>query len=74
MQGAAAQGPKRQRLSAGAAKSVSLKGVLEGQSRLEACRWFFELLVLQSKDLVRLTQPDPYADICITPQPGLTAV
>ena len=74
MQGTVAQGPKRQRLSASAAKAVSLEGVLEGQSRLEACRWFFELLVLQSKDLVRLIQPDPYADIRITPQPGLTAV
>lgn len=46
---------------------------MEGKSRVDACRWFFELLVLKSKNWVDLEQGEPYADISITARPKLLA-
>ncbi len=71
-------GKKKRRLTAsgGAAKpadALSLAQVLRGKRRGEACRWFFELLVLKSKNYVALEQAAPYADILIRPQPKLLA-
>ena len=36
-------------------------------------RWFFEALVLQTKDFVQLEQDAPYADITIRARPALMA-
>ena len=41
---------------ASAPDSVTLQGLTAGKSRLEAARWFFEALVLQTKDFVDLQQ------------------
>ena len=41
---------------ASASDSVTLQGLTAGKSRLEAARWFFEALVLQTKDFVDLQQ------------------
>ena len=39
-----------------APESVTLQALTEGKTRLEAARWFFETLVLQTKDFVDLQQ------------------
>ena len=51
----AAQGSAK----AAAPESVTLQGLTAGKSRLEAARWFFETLVLQTKDFVDLQQVRP---------------
>jgi chromatin segregation and condensation protein Rec8/ScpA/Scc1 (kleisin family) len=38
---------------------------VQGSSRLEAARAFFDLLVLQSKGLAALQQQQPYGDIAV---------
>ncbi len=50
-----------------------MDGLVEGKSRVDACRWFFELLVLKNKNWVDLEQPEPYADIRISARPKLLA-
>ncbi len=63
-------GQKKRRLQDGAAQvggSVSLDGLVEGKTRADACRWFFEVLVLKSRNYVELEQPKPYGDISIRP-------
>lgn len=59
--------PKRRRLStsAQANSAVSMFDVMKGKSRLDASRWFYELLVLKSRNLVKLDQQAPYQDILI---------
>lgn len=42
---------------------VSLNDLVEHKSRLEACRWFFESLVLRNKGYVDLEQKEPYGDV-----------
>jgi hypothetical protein len=42
---------------------VSLNELVENKTRLEACRWFFESLVLRNKGYVDLEQAKPYGDI-----------
>lgn len=49
------------------AKEVSLGRLVAGKTRLEACRWFFESLVLRNKGFVDLEQSEPYGDILIKP-------
>ncbi len=44
-------------------KTVSLNDLVENKTRLEACRWFFESLVLRNKGYVDLEQREPYGDI-----------
>lgn len=41
------------------------------KTRLDACRWFFEALVLKNKGYVELRQEEPYGDIAILPRPKL---
>jgi hypothetical protein len=68
--GAPAAGGKRRHPSSAAAPaggSVTLDAVVQGKSRLEACRWFFEALVLKNKRFVDLRQDTPYGAITITP-------
>lgn len=63
-------GKKKRRLQSGAAEiggSVSLDGLVDGKTRADACRWFFEVLVLKSRNYVDLEQPKPYSDINIRP-------
>ena len=57
-----------------AVESVSLDGLVAGRPRLEACRWFFEALVLRNKGYVDLKQEEPYGEISITPLAKLMAV
>lgn len=69
---------KKRRLTAGGgaakpADALSFAQVLRGKRRGEACRWFFELLVLKSKNYVELEQAAPYGNIHIRPQPKLLA-
>ena len=59
--------------SAEHSESIRLQQFTAGKTRLDAARWFFELLVLKSKDFVELEQTQPYADICIRPRPLLMA-
>jgi len=61
-------GKKKRRLQSRAAEvggSVSLDGLVEGKTKADACRWFFEVLVLKTRDYVELEQPKPYGDISI---------
>ena len=50
-----------------AVESLALDGLVAGRPRLEACRWFFEALVLRNKGFVDLKQDEPYGEIHITP-------
>jgi hypothetical protein len=52
--------------SAGAV-SLSFQGLTQGHGRLDACRWFYEMLVLGNKGLVGLQQQEAYGDVLITP-------
>jgi chromatin segregation and condensation protein Rec8/ScpA/Scc1 (kleisin family) len=65
-----ASATKRRRPSEGAAvplKAVNLDTLVVGSTKLEACRWFFETLVLFNKGYVELQQAEPYGGIVITP-------
>jgi cohesin complex subunit SCC1 len=67
---------KKRRLQSGSAElagSVSLDGLVEGKTRADACCWFFEVLVLKSRDFVELEQPKSYGDISIRPTSRLLA-
>ena len=71
-------GKKKRRLSAGSGarrptNELSFAEVARGKPRGEACRWFFELLVLKSRAYVDLEQAAPYGDIAIRPRPKLLA-
>lgn len=66
-------GNKRSRQSAeGTSNTLELDSIVQGKSRLEACRWFFESLVLRNKGFVDLEQSEPYGTITIRPMPGST--
>ncbi len=70
---APAPGGKRARggAPAGGEAAASLDALVAGRSRLDACRWFFEALVLRTKGFVDLEQPEPYGDIAIRALPRL---
>lgn len=51
----------------GAPRQLQLDGMLAGKSKLEAARLFFELLVLNNKGYVQLSQEEPYSDVGILP-------
>jgi hypothetical protein len=62
-------GSKRPHESSSAAcNTLNLDDVVQGKTRLEACRWFFESLVLRNKGFVDLLQKDPYGTIRVVPQ------
>jgi hypothetical protein len=74
-----AGGGKRRRISASAAAGakaggaaaaapLSLDQIVASRGRLDACRWFYEVLVLGNKGLVGLAQGGAYADIQLTPR------
>ena len=52
-------------------KALSLDDLVEGKSRLDACRWFFESLVLRNKGFLDLEQNQPYGDILLKPLPKI---
>lgn len=56
-----------------APKTIRLQQFTAGKTRLDAARWFFEVMVLKTKDFVELKQAQPYADILILPHPLLMA-
>ncbi len=70
-------GKKKRRLQSGATQAggapVTLDDLVEGKSRLDACRWFFETLVLKSRDYIELEQAEPYGSITIQPRKLLAA-
>lgn len=45
---------------------VSMNAMVEGKSRKDASRWFFEMLVLKARNYVNLKQDEPYGDIHIS--------
>lgn len=49
------------------AAPLSFKSLTRGHNRLDACRWFYEVLVLGNKGLVTVKQDEPYGDIAVTP-------
>lgn len=57
--------------AAGAGKTLSFEKVASGASRRAAAGFFFELLVLGTKDLVTLEQQQPYEDIRVAAKPAL---
>ena len=46
---------------------LSLDDIVRERSRLDACRWFFESLVLRNKGFLSLNQQEPYSDIMLLP-------
>ncbi|KAK9830472.1 hypothetical protein WJX72_011940 [[Myrmecia] bisecta] len=52
---------------------IGLNGLVQGKTRLDASRWFFEMLVLKTKNFVELQQAEPYADILIEPKARLAS-
>lgn len=70
--GAAAGGKEGETAAAAAAAAemgpvLSFDGITRGHNRLDACRWFYEVLVLSNKGLVKLQQDEAYGDISVTP-------
>lgn len=66
----AAPPPLSQRDSCGVAGAsssdkLSLGALTRGAGRLDAARVFYELLVLGSAGVVRLSQPEPYGDVAV---------
>jgi hypothetical protein len=51
----------------GAGAEIGLLSMTKGRARLDACRWFYESLVLQNRSLAKLRQEEPYGDIHIAP-------
>ncbi|KAL6842305.1 hypothetical protein ACP4OV_027953 [Aristida adscensionis] len=51
----------------------SLNRILEGRTRKEAARMFFETTVLKSYDYIDVRQEEPYSDIEISVKPSLSA-
>ena len=45
---------------------VSMNALLEGKGRKDASRWFFEMLVLKTRNYVNLQQEEPYGDIAVS--------
>nr|XP_019707735.1 sister chromatid cohesion 1 protein 3 [Elaeis guineensis] len=52
--------------------NISLNGILEGKTRKQCARMFFETLVLKSYGLIDVQQKEAYADILISPMPALS--
>jgi cohesin complex subunit SCC1 len=70
-----ADGGKRRKLQQqqpGAAV-VSAGELLQNKSRMDASRWFFELLVLRNKGFVDLQQQQAYGDVVVVPSAKLLA-
>ena len=42
-----------------------MNALVEGKGRKDASRWFFEMLVLKTRNYVTLKQEAPYGDIAI---------
>jgi len=62
-------GSKRPHESSSAAHAtLNLDDIVQSKNRLEACRWFFESLVLRNKGFVDLMQEDAYGTIRVVPQ------
>ncbi|WPT17702.1 Sister chromatid cohesion 1 protein 4 [Picochlorum sp. SENEW3] len=60
-------GEKRPHEESSSTRKISLDSLVSGKSRLEACRWFFESLVLRNKGFLDLEQSSPYGPIQIVP-------
>lgn len=43
-----------------------MNALVEGKGRKDASRWFFEMLVLKTRNYVNLKQEEPYSDISIS--------
>ena len=62
-------------VNSGSSKGVelSLTELTGSCSRLDACRWFYEVMVLGNRGLVGLKQGEAYGDIKVTPYVGAFA-
>jgi hypothetical protein len=62
-------GDGKQDGASGGAKGpqLSFNALTEGHGRLDACRWFYEVLVLTNKGFVGTSQEEAYGDISVTP-------
>ncbi|XP_072962041.1 sister chromatid cohesion 1 protein 3-like [Typha angustifolia] len=54
--------------------TISLNRILEGKTRKQCARMFFETLVLKSYGLVDVQQEEDYGDILISTKPALSTV
>ncbi|ORX34377.1 Rec8 like protein-domain-containing protein [Kockovaella imperatae] len=52
-------------------KVVNFKEIAQGANRRAASAFFFELLVLGTKDMIQLKQPKPFGDINVKAKEGL---
>ncbi|TVT98753.1 hypothetical protein EJB05_55911, partial [Eragrostis curvula] len=52
----------------------SLNGILEGRTRKQAARMFFETTVLKTYDYIDVRQEEPYGDIEVSVKPSLSTV
>lgn len=46
---------------------LGFNDITAGKSRLDACRWFYELMVLTDRGIVESTQQEAYGDITVVP-------
>ncbi|KAF9601186.1 hypothetical protein IFM89_017371 [Coptis chinensis] len=58
----------------GKAEVLNLNLILEGKTRKENARLFYEILVLKSEGLVDVKQDTPYGDICVLNTPQMATV
>ena len=55
------------------ADEITYNGMTAGKNRRTAAACLFELLVLKTKGYIEVVQPEPYADITVTPTDALMA-
>ncbi|XP_043724213.1 sister chromatid cohesion 1 protein 3-like [Telopea speciosissima] len=55
-------------------ESLSLGGVLEGETRKRSARLFYEILVLKTKGIVDVIQENPYDDILVQKTPQMERI
>ncbi|GMH36325.1 hypothetical protein BSKO_04193 [Bryopsis sp. KO-2023] len=51
--------------------SLKMNKILKGKTRLDASRWFFECLVLNSRGCIQMEQNEPFGDISIAEAPSV---
>ncbi|KAJ1693774.1 hypothetical protein LUZ63_010472 [Rhynchospora breviuscula] len=55
-------------------RNISLNHILEGKTRKDCARMFFETLVLTTSEYIHVKQEEAYADVLITPRARLTTM
>jgi len=47
-------------------EKLSVQSMLEGKSKKTAAQYFFEILVLKSRDIIQVEQGEPFSEILLS--------